>query len=227
MLVSPAEPAYLRTLGTVSSTPEKVGADFLIHSPTIGAVGVQRKEISDFIASAYDGRLVKEIAQMKVLGLGVLLLEGKVQWTDDGLVLGNYSRWSRSQHLGTIWSVQLSGYWIAQTSSMAETLEWLLTFTKWMQKERHAGLRNRPGPSTSSVWGKADNRDWGIHLLQSFPGIGADTAGKIYDHFQGVPLQWLVSAFELQEVAGVGKGRAESMLAALDTPLDYVTLDGD
>lgn len=227
MLVSPAEPAFLRQLGTTSATPERVGADFLIHSPSLGAVGVQRKEISDFIASSYDGRLVKEIAQMKVLGLGVLLLEGRVQWTDDGLVLGNYSRWTRSQHLGTIWSVQLSGYWIAHTASMAETSDWLLTFTKWMTKERHAGLRNRPGPSVHSVWGKADNRDWGIHLLQSFPGIGADTAAAIYDHYQGVPMQWLVSALELQEVRGVGKGRAESMIAALDMPLDFVELGED
>lgn len=227
MLVSPAEPAYLRALGTVSSTPERVGADFLIHSPSLGAVGVQRKELNDLIASAYDGRLVKEIAQMKVLGLGVLLIEGRVQWTDDGLVLGNYSRWSRSQHLGTMWSVQLSGYWIAQTQSMAETSAWLSTFTKWTSKERHAGLRNRPGPSVHSVWGKADNRDWGIHLLQSFPGVGSDTAAKIYDHYGGVPLQWLVSAMELQEVPGVGKGRASSMIAALDTPLDFVELDGD
>lgn len=226
MLVSPAEPEYLRRLGTVSSTCEKVGADFLIHSPVHGAVGVQRKELKDFIASSYDGRLVKEVAQMKVLGLGVLLLEGRVQWTDDGLVLGNYSRWTRSQHLGTIWSIQLAGYWIAQTQSMAETSEWLSTFIKWTSKPRHKGMLSRPGPTVTSVWGKADNRDWGIHLLQSFPGIGADTAGAIYDHFEGVPLSWTVSEKELKAVKGVGSGRASQLLNSLDAPLSYVELDG-
>jgi len=69
MLVAPTEPMTLKALGTVSLVPEDYGSDFLWASPVFGLVGVQRKEASDFVASVMDGRLDKELAQMKQLGL--------------------------------------------------------------------------------------------------------------------------------------------------------------
>lgn len=224
MLISPTEPAPLRTLGTTSSVPETVGVDYLQHSPALGLVGVQRKELNDLVASVQDGRLSKELAQMKRLAISVLLLEGRWQWTSDGYAITNTS-WTRAQHHGLIWSVQLSGYWIASVETMAESMQWLSLFQKWLEKSTHGSLApSRPKASSTSAWGKADNRDFGIHLLQSFDGVGTGTAASIFDHFGGVPLQWTVNEKELQEVKGVGKGRAKALVNALPPlpPLNLV-----
>src|SRR5215472_11777188 len=103
MLISPTEPAEFRVLGEVSSVPELYGADFLMYGPKIGRVGVQRKEINDFVASIRDDRLAKEVAQLKSLNVGMLVLEGGVEWTNDGSLLSTRSPLSRAQFLGTLW----------------------------------------------------------------------------------------------------------------------------
>lgn len=215
MLVSPAEHNMLRGLGRTSPTPEKYGADFLITSKDLGIVGVQRKEINDLVASVRDGRIQREVAMMKALGLGVFVIEGRIAWTTDGKLLSKSSDWTIQQHYGVLWSLQLEGYWIHSTSDMVGTYQWLTTFAHWLTipSSKHRSVKTRPGPV--APWGKAANRDWGIHLLQSFDGIGYELAGRIWDRFGGLPLRWEVDAAGLAEVAGIGKVRAEKMIGAL------------
>jgi DNA excision repair protein ERCC-4 len=208
--VSSTEPKILRELGTASTLPEKYGADFLMVT-RIGLVGVQRKEVSDLIASLQDGRLSKELGQMRSLALGVVIIEGVPQWSRDGYLLSARS-FRKSQWDGVCFSIQAEGLWLVRTSGVSETASSLASLESWLSKERH-GIRTRP--KANGAWGTADNREWGIHLLQSFPGIGADTAANIYDYFEGVPLIWLVNALQLQEVKGVGRGRAEKMFESL------------
>lgn len=215
MLVSPTEPKLLRTLGKTSLVPESYGVDFLFTSPVFGLVGVQRKEIKDLVASVNDGRLAKELAQMKALGQAMIVIEGKPQWSNDGSMITSFSRWTIAQHLGTMWSMQLAGYWIATSASVDETSVLLSLFGRWIEKSRHVGLVSRPKPKDE--FGRAGNRDWGIHLLQSFQGIGAEVAGRIYDHFDGVPLRWTVSEMDLLDVEGIGKTRAKSLMRSLQT----------
>lgn len=224
VLVAPTEPASLRALGKVSSTPEKFGADFLLTSPSYGTVGVQRKEMNDFVASVRDGRLGKELAQMKALGLGVLLIEGKPQWTVDGSLMSRAS-WTRAQHLGTLCSVASMGYWTMSSSGVDETASWLQLFTKWIGKKRGigkdgetsgmSGVMTKP-KATSDEWGNVGSREWGVWLLQSFDGIGLKVANEIYNHFGGVPLSWDVTEEELRGVKGIGKGRARKLMEALE-----------
>lgn len=219
MLVSPAEPAVFRSLGVTSSVPETYGADFLYHSREFGLVGVQRKEVNDLVASVHDGRLQKEVMQWKALGKAILLIEGKLQWSDDGLLMAK-STWTRAQHLGLVLSMQSRGTWIVSTSGQADTIASLGLLTKWLAKTSHNTLDVRPTASSSSVWGRADSRDFGVHILQGFPGIGVVVAGRIYDHFNGVPLQWTVTEKELYVVEGIGKGRAKQ-LTTIIPPADF------
>lgn len=205
----------LRELGKTSLVPESYGVDFLYHSPVFGLVGVQRKEIKDLIASVRDGRLAKELAQMKQLQVAMLCIEGRVQWSQDGSLTTSYTPWTMSQHLGIIFSMQLAGLWIATTASVDETSKLLSVFGRWITKQRHHGVVARPNPKDE--WGRAGNRDWGIHLLQSFNGIGAETAGNMYDHFGGLPLAWTVSEMDLLDVKGIGKGRAKELIKSLKT----------
>ena len=90
----------LKKLGRVSSTPEKHGSDYLFLSGA-GLVGVQRKEVKDWVASCFDGRLAKELRQMRTLDLAVVVVEGKMVWSETGTLLSGWGRgYTRAMHLG-------------------------------------------------------------------------------------------------------------------------------
>lgn len=210
--MSAAEPASLRTLGTYSALPESMGVDFLIPCP-VGMVGVQRKEIHDLIASRADGRLARELAQMKQLDIAILLVEGRLKWTSDGVLSTSHSKWTRSQHLGLLFSIQSDGVWINSSESIQESREYLSALEKWFMKTTHKGLMTRPKPQT--VWGNRNDRDYAIHLIQSFDGIGPGVAGAIFDHL-GLPIRWTVDKKALESVPGVGAKRAAKMWETLN-----------
>lgn len=213
MLISPTEPPSLRALGETSSMVESFGCDYLFFTP-LGMVGVQRKEISDLVASVRDGRLTREIALMGQLVIKVLLIEGEPKWNQDGELLSLHSSWTLSQHQGLVWSLQLNGFWIGSVPTIASTALYLSQFEKWLSKDRHDGLITRPKPNSN--YGLRSKRDFSLHILQSFDGIGPGVAGNIYDAFGRVPLEWSVSEDELVgRVHGLGKGRVRKMFDAL------------
>lgn len=213
MLISPAEPLALRQIGTVSSQCEKMGADFLIPSKQFGLVGVQRKEVKDFVNSVHDGRLGKELGQMLQLGVGCLILEGDFKWTVDGTSLVVTS-WSQMHHNASLFSIQSQGYWILCSRTITETIALLSQLEKWLQKETHSLLKGRPGPT--SPWGKAGNKEWALHFLQGIPGIGQVQAERIIQHFSGIPLQWTVTDLDLLSVDGLGPKRVQAMMEIFD-----------
>ena len=94
-----------------------------------------------------------------------------------------------------------------------DSREYLAALEKWFMKATHKGIMTRPKPST--LWGSRTDRDWGIHVIQSFDGIGPGVAGAIFDRF-GLPIKWTVTKEELESVPGVGKKRAMKMWATLN-----------
>ena len=181
-------------------------------------VGVQRKELKDFIASVQDGRLGEEVRRMNScihLGVKVLLIEGKAQWTNDGVFMGSGygAQWTLAQHRGMLWSARSKGLWVDSTDSINETRVWLRMFEQWCCKAKHDALDRRPG--ARGAWGTPDSREYGLHLLQGLPGVGPELAGRVYDFFGGVPWKWAVTADELMKVPGIGKKRAQEMLNSL------------
>lgn len=205
MLVSPTERAPFNTLGPTSSLPEQFGADFLIFSPVFGRVGVQRKEINDLVASLSDGRVTREVIQMRELEVGIWLVEGDPKWSSDGVLLsGGYGKkFTRASLEGVMWSLQASGFWVTRTDSAQGTVSTLAHLDAWMAKPSHKGLTSRPNPR--SEFGTAANtRDWQIHLMQSLPGLGFSHARDIVDHYGGLPLR-LKDGVDLTEVRGVGR----------------------
>ena len=232
MFVSPAEPSPFYVLGPRSALCEKHGVDFLWALPSTAEgnrdgsagrwAGVQRKEVKDLLASAQDGRLAKELAQMQGLALRAFVIEGKVVVLPDGAIDvgqfngtrgGNGSRWTIQQYRGLLWSIQSRGCWVGFTGRQAETIEYLKQLQEWSQKESHDSLKRRPGPIT--VWGKANHRDYQLHLLQGLEGIGSELAERIVDHFGRVPWRWDVTKEELAQVKGIGKKKVETIWKAL------------
>jgi ERCC4-type nuclease len=214
MLISPSgEPDPIKALGKTSSLPEKYGADILMLVKDV-RVGVQRKAFpNDLLASLSDGRLYDQIRKMGALNHAVLVIEGFGQWTADGVLMHQYT-FTRDQLHGLMLSMSFEfGIQVLQVRDMGETVQLLTNMEKWLHKPAHTSLLRRPGPSKDS-WGEKSDRLNGIHLLQSFPGVGPTIAARIYDHFGRVPLQW-EEGVEFTDVPGVGKEKARQMEEAL------------
>lgn len=211
LLVSPAEPKVLYPLGEVSSLPESYGADFLFAC-SHGLVGIQRKEVRDLIASVRGDRIARELGQSTALHKMVLLIEGDWDWAANGQSM-RVDGFNRAQYDGLLLSFQEAGWWVVFSESIVETPAVLARVQSWFAKEHHGSLAQRP--KSGAPWGNARNRDWAVHLWQSFDGIGVTVAGALYDAL-GVPLEWTVSEAELLAVPGIGKVRARALLDALD-----------
>lgn len=217
MLVAPTErPAPLQALGRTSSRPERMGVDFafVAHGQWCG---VQRKELSDLIASVHDGRLQREVAQMQMLARRLLVVEGRPKWTTEGMLVGKgYGRdWTIHMHRGILWSLQDRGVWVMETPDAQGTADAIEDFKRWCQKDKHTALARRPGAKRADGWGAPGNRDFGMHLLMGVDGVGPELAGAIWDEFGEVPWRWTVGVEELMKVKGVGKKRAEGLLKVL------------
>lgn len=218
VLVSPSEPEVVQALGVVSPEPEVHGVDVL-WTGARGRVGVQRKAVDDLVASVRDGRLRREIALMRWLSARVLLVEGRLRWSPSGLLTTVGARSSKEELRGLLLSVQLRGVWVVHTDDVDDSVRALIHLRRWTLKRAHRSLevdRARGDPAT---------REWGVRLLQSFPGVGPGVSGAIWDHFGGLPLAWTCTASELSSVRGVGPQRANSMSVLFGRPRP--TANGD
>jgi ERCC4-type nuclease len=192
--------------------PERYGADFLMFSPHMGKIGVQRKEIKDLVASINDGRLAKEVQQLQSCDIAHIIIEGRVEWTNEGLLLtSTHSQFTKAQYLGTLWSLQASGLGTGFTTSKTDTMSYLSTFEKWTCKDHHTSLARRPS-QPKSMFGETGTRDTQRWILQGFTGISYGRAEAILDHCGSIPLQWTI---DLEQIAGIGPKTAKRLEAIL------------
>jgi ERCC4-type nuclease len=207
MLVSPAEPKEFKELGVSSLVPERYGSDFLIPSPMFGRVGIQRKEINDLVASIQDGRVEREIWQQKDLSQAIWLIEGRLEWTNDGLLLSSAMnvRYTRAMHLGVLLSLQSYGSWILNSLSLPDSIVLLSLLNKWLMKEKHSSLLRRPGLKGQVGGDLTDRR---IHVMQGFPSVGYERAKKIVEKYEGLPFG-MKEGVDLTDVPGIGLGVAD------------------
>lgn len=217
MLISPTEPFPIKGLGKVSPLPERSGADILILANR-QRTGVQRKKFpEDLISSLADGRLYQQLHQMKGLDRAILIVEGFGSWTSDGELVDQKVRGFKKEALYALFmSVAFEfGMMIFQVRDINETIRFLTSLEHWAKKDKHNALRTRPS-AHKDAWGRRGNRDYGIHLLQSFPGVGPELAGKVFDTFGRAPLSWDITEDDLRTVPGVGKGKAAAMWKVLN-----------
>ena len=212
-LVSPTEPMALRRLGVTSGVPERHGCDVMWASGCGASAGVQRKSLTDLWSSLRDGRLAREATAMMPLGLKVVVVEGRVRWSASGTLATGRAPFTKQQLRGLVLSLQRRGIHVLHTDDVDDTVAAIVHVRRWHDKPTHAALDLRP-PAPASP----GTRAWGVHLLQSFPGIGPTVARNVVDHFGGVPLAWTCARDELAAVDGVGPKRAASLLDAFQPP---------
>jgi ERCC4-type nuclease len=202
--------------GRVSGLTEKFGADFMWTAKGEKWL-VQRKEVKDLLASVRDGRLAKEVAQMRE-GRGVLVVEGEVRWSTDGMMIGDRwgEKWSRRLWGGLQWSLSERGVWVFETGGLGETVDLVCGLEDWTKRERGRTLDRRP--TASGMWGtKPGDRDWQRWLLQGFPGVGPELADRILDEFGGkLPLGLDTRGGKLEDVRGLGPKKIEQIKRLLE-----------
>ncbi len=147
----------------------------------------------------------------------MVIIEGFGKWTEDGELIGSidYQRFTLAQMYGLFNTIMFEfGIPVYQVKNIAATEDYLIALETWASKTKHSSLKSRPGPSGDS-WGISD-RHFAMHILQGFPGVGPELAGRMIDHFGTLPLSWDVTMDQLLEVPGVGKKKAVTMYDALD-----------
>ena len=196
-----------------SDLPEKHGCDILIPTKK-GVVGFQRKTLPDLVSSIQDGRLYYELSQLNAsatVAHSYLIVESMFVTTIDG----NYAEAQLS--VSTLHSIiakfHAHNVGFLPTQSPRSTVTCCLSVSHYIASGK-SGVLHRPKQVTNE-WGQSNSKSYGVFLLQSFPGIGPKVAEAIYDHFNGVPIQWAVNAGELALVPGVGRKRAEALVGAL------------
>ena len=216
ILVAPTEPPELRALGMTALLPEEYGADYLFPAND-GLVAVQRKTMADLLASLQDGRLARELPLLHGVEYPLLLVEGRPVWTDAGLLLSHNAQFRREGWYGLCLSVQFAhNIAVVTTDDIADTIAWFKHAPSWFERPDHRGLLIRPRPTDN--FGNMAPKDFAVHLLQSFPGIGPKIAEAIYNHFGRIPLRFDVDEKALRRVPGLDK-RAVEMLRLLGGPI--------
>ena len=213
-MISPTEPFPIKALGTVSALPERHGADILVIGKGT-RVGVQRKKFpDDFLTSLADGRLYEQVHLMASLPKTILVVEGLGHWTTDGELV-DYRAFTKTQMYALFFSLAFEfGMEVIQVRDINETMVLLTTLDSWVKKAKHQSLRTRPGPKADG-WGRRGNREYAMHLLMSFPGVGPELAGRMVDHFGRAPIKWEIGMDEMTKVPGIGKEKAKKMWEAL------------
>lgn len=211
--VAGSEPDMLRALGISTNEPEEYGVDYLWRGYDEAMWGVQRKTISDFIASLHDGRLMMELQQGQRLDHPFLVIEGSPAWSTDGELIGNFGpTFTRQQYMGTLLTISVKTkfivYEVESITAFAQLIKWM---ERWSEKEEHLSLFRRP--KEHSPWGTADAKDFQAFLLQSIPGVGLKTAQAIVQHI-GFPIQLSVSREQLLTVPGIGEKTADAIIRA-------------
>ncbi len=206
-----------------SSLCEANGADIIVKS-TKGLVGYQRKTLADLKASLIDGRLFKELAQLRsssIIAYPFIIIEhDSRQVTTTGSFLDVDLSIRTFQSLLT--KFQLLSIYYLQSSSLKSTIDSIVNSSTYISSSHSTELK-RPSPPKDS-WGKSTSTDYLSYILQSFPGIGPKIADSIVEYFNNtLPLMWTVDKRELSRVPGIGKVTAERLYNFFNVTLDIDT----
>jgi ERCC4-type nuclease len=217
ILISPSEPAELRQMLKAVNSPlcERLGCDLLAPT-TRGLLGVQRKELSDFIASLEDGRLAREIPLL-VNGttLPVLLLEGQFRFnTDNHLQFGTRpTRYTRQGVHNLIRSISYcNGVSVEYSADLADTPVIIGELIDFINRE-HKSLLKRP--KLQGAWGKPTPHESLGYFYQGIDGVGVVLAQALMKKYS-CPTDLINASFnDLQALPQIGKQRAEKIFMFL------------
>jgi DNA excision repair protein ERCC-4 len=168
-----------------------------------GIITVERKTAGDFIVSIIDGRLFKQVANLKKnCDHPVLLIEGNPFRT--GLKMSRSAIRGALLNVQTVWKVP-----VVYSRSSKDSVKLMQIMVRQFNKMStamapRAGYRPR----------RLSTRQ--LYVLQGFPGIGPHLAKRLLNHFGSVAAVLGASSEKLKGVKGVGAVTAETIREVLD-----------
>jgi DNA excision repair protein ERCC-4 len=170
-----------------------------------GIITIERKTAADFIVSIIDGRLFRQVANLKKnCDHPVMLIEGNPFQT--GLKVNRSAIRGALMNVQTVWNVP-----VVYSRSPADSVEMMRIIAHQFEKfsdvmPLRGGYRPR----------RVNTRQ--LYALQGFPGVGPLLAKRLLNHFGSVAAVLGASAQILKGVKGVGPVTAEKIRAVLDGP---------
>ena len=168
-------------------------------------VGVERKEVDDFLSSMMDGRLFSQVKALKRAYQSPLIII-------EGGSLFDRRRISPDAIRGALASITTDfGVPLMFTADDMETAEFLLALVKReMAEGRKPGIRGEKGTM--------NDQERQQFIIEGLPNISGVIAQRLLSHFGSVRGVLEASEKELMKVQGVGKVIAKGIRETLDAP---------
>ena len=186
----------------VSVEPKQLDTgDYVLSS----RIGVERKNVDDFLQSLIDKKLFKQVSQLRdAYSRPILVLEGENLFTKRNI--------SHNAIFGSLASISVDyGISIMNTKNANETADLLGVIAKREQKESKKVVAVRGEKHQMSVQERQQ------FIIEGLPNVSGVIAKRLLNHFGSIRGIINASEKELQEVEGVGKNIANEIVKLLNS----------
>ncbi|HDQ16327.1 MAG TPA: hypothetical protein ENN45_04645, partial [Bacteroidetes bacterium] len=168
-------------------------------------IGVERKNVDDFLQSLIDGNLFKQVSRLRdAYSRPILILEGENLFTKRNI--------SHNAIYGSLASISVDyGISVMNTKNAMETADLLGVIAKREQKENKKIVAVRGEKHQMSLEERQQ------FLIEGLPNVSGVIAKRLLDHFGSIRAIVNASEKELQEVEGVGKTIASEIVRLLNS----------
>jgi len=166
-------------------------------------IGVERKNVDDFLGSLIGGKLFKQIAQLRdAYARPILILEGEGLLTKRNI--------SHNAIIGSFSSIIVDfGIPIITTKDALETANFLHIMASREQRENKKTVAVRGEKTAMSL------RERQQFIIEGLPNVSVVIARRLLNHFGSIKDVVSASEEELRQVNGVGKQIASEILGVL------------
>ncbi|MGI0007223.1 MAG: ERCC4 domain-containing protein [Nitrosotalea sp.] len=193
-------PDLIKQIGVKVETMNLPVGDYIVAPETI----VERKSVSDFISSVFDGRLFDQCSRLKEhFEHPAIIIEGNVdeidKITENPLVF-----------YGAMSSVVLDfKIPVIPTPNASHTAKLLISMCA-----RQGAVK---GPFLKKIRKSGDLKQQQLSILCSLPGVGEKLATRMLEKFGSTSNSLNASSVELSKINGMGDARAQKIRKILDT----------
>jgi DNA excision repair protein ERCC-4 len=172
--------------------------DYLVSNEVV----IERKTISDYIKSLYDGRLFDQAYRMaSTYTYPIMIIEGRhVPYRD------------KVKFYSSLASLAVNyGFRVLMTDNPHDTAELIYYIAKKVSSNKGQFIVVHKKPKLSTL------KDWQLYVIQSLPHVGPKLAMRLLDHFGSIDKIINAPISELAKVPGIGEKRAIELYKVLHT----------
>jgi Fanconi anemia group M protein len=190
----------LAVKGTSVEPQQLEVGDYVLSS----RIGVERKNVDDFLESLIKGKLFKQVAQLRdAYSRPVLILEGENLFTRRNI--------NHNAIYGSLASITVDfGIPVLTTKDAFETADLLNVIAKREQRDDKKDVAVRGDKTQMSI------RERQQFIIEGLPNVSAVIAKRLLSHFSSIKDIANATEEELQDVKGVGKQIATDIVKLLN-----------